>query len=140
MQQLLSLKEIFAGKVFRIPDYQRGYAWQTREASNDKNHQLEDFWEDLLNLQDEHIHYTGVITVERAKPSHCLGWREEGRAFDANNWQTDGEFLELSFAGQKFQPFYVVDGQQRLLTITIFLAAICEHPNFAEDRAEIERN
>jgi hypothetical protein len=140
MQHLLSLKEIFEGKVFRIPDYQRGYAWKTREEQNGKNHQLDDFWEDLNNLQDEHIHYTGVITVERAKHTDCLVWQKEGRAFAAANWQMHERYLELSFAGQKFQPFYVVDGQQRLLTIATLLAAVCEHKNFADDRAEIEHS
>lgn len=38
MQQLSNLITIFKNKLFRIPDYQRGYAWQIR--------QLKDFWED----------------------------------------------------------------------------------------------
>jgi len=44
-------------QIFRIPDYQRGYAWG-------KN-QIEDFWNDLQNLDDNRIHYTGMITVEK---------------------------------------------------------------------------
>jgi len=54
--QLQSLAEIFNGMYFRIPDYQRGFAWQ--------NEQLDDFWNDLDNLEAGHIHYTGVLTVE----------------------------------------------------------------------------
>jgi len=53
---LKTLPEIFNNKIFRIPDYQRGYAW------NDK--QLTDFWNDLENLDNQRIHYTGMITVE----------------------------------------------------------------------------
>lgn len=34
--ELKSLNEIFQYKLFRIPDYQRGYAW--------KESQLVDFW------------------------------------------------------------------------------------------------
>ena len=37
--KLQSLTEIFNEKIFRIPDFQRGYSWE--------NNQLEDFWEDL---------------------------------------------------------------------------------------------
>ena len=53
---LKTLLEIFNNKFFRIPDYQRGYAWEDK--------QLNDFWSDLNNLDDERIHYTGMITVE----------------------------------------------------------------------------
>jgi len=54
---LETLSELFNDKVFRIPDYQRGYAWGKQ--------QLEDFWSDLNNLDDNRIHYTGMITVEQ---------------------------------------------------------------------------
>lgn len=131
MHNLLSLKEIFEERVFRIPDYQRGYAWETR--------QLEQFWDDLVNLQDGHVHYTGVITVERASHNHCLNWRREGQAFTDANWQTNGNSTELLFGGRVFRPYYVVDGQQRLLTITTLLSAICRHQALTDtDRADIE--
>ena len=54
--KLQSLTEIFNEKFFRIPDFQRGYSWETN--------QLEDFWEDLINLKGDKIHYTGLLTVE----------------------------------------------------------------------------
>ena len=53
--KLHSLNDIFVQRLLRIPDYQRGYAW--------REHELEDFWEDLLQLDDKRIHYTGVITL-----------------------------------------------------------------------------
>ncbi len=56
---LLTLSEIFNEKVFKIPDYQRGYSWE-------KQH-IEEFWLDLHNLDDKRIHYTGMITIERKK-------------------------------------------------------------------------
>lgn len=36
------LDNLFKEKIFRIPDYQRGYAWQKS--------QLKDFWEDLIKI------------------------------------------------------------------------------------------
>ena len=45
MNELQSLSQIFQNKIFRIPDYQRGYAWQDL--------QLRDFWEDVVNLQTD---------------------------------------------------------------------------------------
>lgn len=41
MNELQNLSQIFQNKVFRIPDYQRGYGWQDT--------QLRDFWEDAIN-------------------------------------------------------------------------------------------
>lgn len=49
--ELLPLSQLFQNKLFRIPDYQRGYAWQEQ--------QLVDFWDDVINLQDDRYHYTG---------------------------------------------------------------------------------
>lgn len=51
----LTVKELFAEKLFRIPDYQRGYSWDEE--------QLDDIWEDLENLHQANEHYTGLITV-----------------------------------------------------------------------------
>lgn len=54
--KLQSLSEIFNNRIFRIPDFQRGYSWEER--------QLDDFWEDLQNLHPNKIHYIGLLTVE----------------------------------------------------------------------------
>ena len=53
---LNNLRNLFARGIYRIPDYQRGYAWGNKE--------VEDFWEDLFNLAAERQHYGGVITLE----------------------------------------------------------------------------
>jgi len=53
---LKTLSELFNDKVFRIPDYQRGYAWEKL--------QINDFWSDLNNLDKDRTHYTGMITVK----------------------------------------------------------------------------
>lgn len=48
---------VFEGRVFRVPDYQRGYAW---DATN---------WQDLLDdldlLEQGKDHYTGTIVLHR---------------------------------------------------------------------------
>ncbi|MCK5296690.1 MAG: DUF262 domain-containing protein, partial [Alphaproteobacteria bacterium] len=54
--KLHSLNDIFERRLFRIPDYQRGYAWQ--------EDQLKDFWEDIIQITSAHIHYMGVLTIE----------------------------------------------------------------------------
>lgn len=55
MDEPKSLDSIFKEEMFRVPDYQRGYAWQE---------QLTDFWEDLVNLPKGRSHYTGVLTLK----------------------------------------------------------------------------
>ena len=59
MAKLETLKQLFEGKIFRIPDYQRGYSWQ--------NDQLKDLWDDLKNIDlnsPNSYHFAGVVTVE----------------------------------------------------------------------------
>ena len=59
MNELVSLSDLFNQKIFRIPDYQRGYAW--------KKQQLDDFWDDLNNLNGERTHYTGMLSLKQLK-------------------------------------------------------------------------
>lgn len=104
MASLKSLSEIFNNTLFRIPDYQRGYAWTLN--------QLKDFWEDLYNLNELKSHYTGVLTVKNVpiETSNTEKWNEE-------HWV-------LKERGYK--AYFVVDGQQRLTTSIIFLQSLVE--------------
>ncbi|MCE5280362.1 MAG: DUF262 domain-containing protein [Planctomycetaceae bacterium] len=102
MDEPRSLDSVFKEKLFRIPDYQRGYAWG-RE-------QLEAFWEDLVNLPDGRSHYTGVLTLKEI-PSTTVN------ADEKEFWLIDDHSYKL---------YHVVDGQQRLTTFIIFLQAFVE--------------
>lgn len=97
--ELQSLDQLFQNKLFRIPDYQRGYAWQQT--------QLVDFWEDLLNLQDNRYHYTGMLSLKALKRT------------DIENWGSDLWMLDKGF-----KPCHIVDGQQRITTFIILLNEI----------------
>jgi uncharacterized protein with ParB-like and HNH nuclease domain len=99
---LQNLNSIFNNRVFRIPDYQRGFAWGQP--------QLEDFWEDLNLIGGQRNHYTGQLTLERVPES---SWK---------NWDEDTWLIE----GKSFAPFYVVDGQQRLTTAIILIKCLLE--------------
>ena len=102
MDEPKPLDSLFKEKLFRIPDYQRGYAWG-RE-------QLDAFWEDLINLPDGRSHYTGVLTLNTI-PS-------------ADVQQDDKEFWLVE--DHSYKLYHVVDGQQRLTTFTLFLQAFIE--------------
>jgi len=100
-RELLSLSELFVNKIFRIPDYQRGYAWG--------EDQLDDFWEDLTNLTDNRYHYTGMLSLKELKRSETKDWIEEG-------W----------LLNQGYTAYHVVDGQQRLTTFVILVNSIID--------------
>ncbi len=93
--ELLTLQNVFSNRIFRIPDFQRGYAWNEE--------QWNDLWEDINGIQGDKKHYTGMLSVE------CI---------DANDpkWEKD---LWLINQGKRL--FYVIDGQQRLTTLIILL-------------------
>ena len=97
-----SLNNLFNKKIFRIPDYQRGYAWQ-------KSH-LKDFWEDLINLPDGRSHYTGVLTLKEVNPK------------ETND--TDNEYWLAK--NHSYKMYHIVDGQQRLTTFIVFIQAFID--------------
>jgi hypothetical protein len=90
-----TLSNILEGKIFQIPDYQRGYAWAEK--------QLKDFVQDIDALIDDKIisHYTGTIVIYQpnSKPTENYGTKRL-------------EFVD------------VVDGQQRLTTCSLYLSII----------------
>ena len=90
-----TLGNLFSGKIFNIPDYQRGYAWKTN--------QLNDLIEDIDALvTDEKIkfHYTGTIVTFSPKDSEC------------------------NYNRRVVKMVEVVDGQQRLTSILLYLSII----------------
>lgn len=104
MAELVSLSDIFNNKYYRVPDYQRGYAWGKA--------QLDDFWDDLNELELGRIHYTGVLTLEDVTDSE--------RQDHADMWQRDNG------ANKSNSVCYVVDGQQRLTTSVILIKVLLD--------------
>jgi uncharacterized protein with ParB-like and HNH nuclease domain len=117
MEDTKSFDNLFKEKIFRIPDYQRGYAWQMP--------QLKDFWEDLINLPDDRFHYTGVLTLKHIPV-------QEIKEKDKEYWLVDDHSYNL---------YHIVDGQQRLTTFIICLQAFVDFiKNLPEykDKADYE--
>ncbi len=102
MKDTLSLQDLFHDRVFRVPNYQRGYAWEKR--------QVEEFLDDLALLDSSRHHYTGTIVLYQ--PTHA-------RKIEDNE-------------GAHYVEADVVDGQQRLTTIVLLLSeishALTEYP------------
>lgn len=107
MNDLISLSKLFDKRIFRIPDYQRGYAWSDA--------QLIDFWDDLVNLTEDRYHYTGMLSLKKLDRTHYSSWKEEKWIIEEKGYDA----------------YHVVDGQQRLTTFIILVSTILK---FAHDK------
>lgn len=117
MEEPKSLDSLFKEKIFRIPDYQRGYAWQPD--------QLKDFWEDLINLSGNRSHYTGVLTLKQI-PARSID--ESAKEY----WLVEDH---------SYRVHHIVDGQQRLTTFIIFLQALIDFIKaLPENKDKSEKN
>lgn len=106
-----NLQKLLEGtKQYRVPLYQRTYSW--------KNEQLRRLWDDIVKLaEDRHqrgsaaTHFIGSLVLA---PSPDIG-------------------------PTGVQEFLVVDGQQRLTTLTLLLTAIRDHRADTENPAHLDR-
>ena len=95
MENLYTIEEIFSDRIFRVPDYQRGFAWEEQ--------QCRDFVEDLELIGEGGEHFLGLLILRRDA-------RDTGQV--------------RSETGKRYTTYDVVDGQQRLTTIVLFIDAI----------------
>ena len=94
MDNVVSLDDLFHKRLFRVPDYQRGYSWEER--------QVREFLEDLELLGARRYHYTGTVVLH----------------------ESDSEPQRMDEDGNAYVPVEIVDGQQRLTTIVLLLDGI----------------
>lgn len=95
------LELIGNGKTYRVPPYQRDYAWTEEE--------WEDLWNDIVDLRErpEERHYMGALVIQA---------------------KSDREFT-------------IIDGQQRLATLSILALAIIHKVSvLAEHEIDTESN
>jgi hypothetical protein len=89
-----NITELFTGKILKVPDYQRAYAWDKKN--------WEDCWNDIVDgIDTKTPHYWGTITLQKT-----------------------GTQVYVREAAQTFDEYHVVDGQQRLATMYLFLIAL----------------
>ncbi|MEU1845052.1 GmrSD restriction endonuclease domain-containing protein [Micromonospora sediminicola] len=105
-----TLRELLEGaKQYRVPLYQRTYSWT--------DSQLDRLWEDICKLADERIgdpsltHFIGSLVLAPSPTNGPAGVSE----------------------------FLVVDGQQRLTTLSILLCALRDHRAQHEDPGHRDR-
>ena len=126
--QILPFKEIFKKKIFRIPDYQRGYSWEQT--------QLEDLWTDLSNihLQNNAYHFTGILTINNFSEQDYESLEREGFQNLVNREQG-----VVAINGEFYTPHNLVDGQQRLTTILILLSQLIKKIKNEAERLQFSR-
>jgi len=103
----LTLDKLLQGKLFRIPDYQRTYSWETR--------QRQDLFEDIKKLakasnneRNDHSHFMSTIVCLKTSKIEEVG-------------------------ADEFGVFQIVDGQQRLTTLIIILKALAKNLSSGND-------
>ena len=113
MNNVLSLEEVFSQRLFSVPDYQRGYSWESRQRT--------ELLEDLELLGQGKEHYTGTIVLH---------------VRNGTDRPTDEQ-------GTSYMRCDLVDGQQRLTSIVLLLDVIADHtkelPQFAKLTEGIRR-
>jgi len=92
-----SLADLMSKRVLFIPDYQRGYSWEEK--------QWRDFVQDIDALMDEGVrsHYAGTVVIYQ--PRDCAMER---------------------YGVERFDKVDVVDGQQRLTTVSLYLSIVID--------------
>lgn len=103
MSQFINLNTVIGnGKSYKVPIYQRDYSWK-------KNDEVEDLWNDILDLENEKQHYMGYLVL-----------------------------LPEDKANEVYQ---VIDGQQRLITLSILALAVTKLlKEWAEEGIDKELN
>lgn len=107
MDSLLSLDDLFVKRLFRVPDYQRGYSWESRH--------IYEFLEDLELIGPDRQHYTGTVILH----------------------QTHRESRQKDEEGNNYSHVDIVDGQQRITTMVLLLDGIHRSLAGLSDRADI---
>lgn len=89
-----SFETVFRKQMLRVPDYQRGFAWEEEH--------LQDLLDDLELLPAGRDHFTGTIVLHAP----------------------DDMPQRIDNTGQKYDVLSIVDGQQRLTSVVLLLDAI----------------
>ena len=124
MSTIISMKTVgeLSDFKFAIPNYQRGYRWATQQVKE----LLDDIWE--FSEQDQsHIYCIQPLVVcERHEDISQLVTEVKGK----DNWHDIRKFVEENSVEEK-QTWEVIDGQQRLTTISIIMQLLAGKTPFS---------
>lgn len=97
-----NLKELTKNRIYRIPDYQRGYSWEKKQIL-----ELIDDVENIRLQNDQSYHFTGILSYSK---------------IDTENFS---KIEEIEFSEDcDYEIYHITDGQQRMTTLYIMLFEI----------------
>lgn len=99
-----NLTKIFSQEYYAIPDYQRDYEWGVAQNST----LIEDIFNIVKNPSNEFNHFIGAIVTIPFEEDNAVN-----KSIDLNSYSIDKESVK-----------HVVDGQQRLTSISILMQAL----------------
>lgn len=105
---LSSLREVLAdNRRYEIPDYQRRYCWDVSK--------IEELWEDVIQMYKDQDH---------RKKEYLLGSIVTVRGNNSANNNNNNNNNNINISNNNSAPELVVDGQQRLVSLTLMFCAI----------------
>src|SRR5439155_8938812 len=99
----VTVGNLLSGRLFRIPEYQRAYSWESKQRT--------DLFRDINKIVGSDSSSTHFLST-------IVGLRRKKKRIESD------EFFEIE----------VVDGQQRLTTLTILLKALSKQMKDKEPR------
>src|SRR5690554_3767814 len=111
---LVTIGELFEGRLFRIPDYQRGFSWSEKE--------LDALWKDLNDITGVSMHFTGIISLEPIDKVSINRLTKENNISESDFTNE----LDLQVNDDLYTPYFIVDGQQRLTSLIVLLTVLLE--------------
>ncbi len=89
---------------------------------------MEDFWLDVSTLAPDRLHFTGTLTTSDVPEQNLSDWLAELPEGATRSAGT------LTHGDDAYDTVYLVDGQQRLITATLLLLALCRSPHGDRER------
>lgn len=121
---LVTIGELFEGRLFRIPDYQRGFSWSEKE--------LDALWKDLNDITGVSMHFTGIISLEPIDKDNINRLTKENNISESAFTKE----LDLEINNDVYTPYFIVDGQQRLTSLIVLLTVLLEEFSELEDHKD----
>lgn len=113
-----NLKKIFSAKYYAIPDYQRDYEWGAAQNST-----LFDDVISLIDSDDNATHFIGAIVTIPFEPDSA----------------TSMSIDLCDFGIKAMEVSHIVDGQQRLTSITVLIQALFDAIKTDDELTEKEK-